>query len=232
MQKVSELYRTIFENSLHEKEVRINIAGVDYTQKNIISATTYGGMYNPFGIGNAAARQITLEILPLGEIPRQAEIKAFVRLVLGEQKSEWLQKGVFFITKRNMDKRTGVLKIEGFDAMLKSESVWLTPDYDLESWPMPQVDAVKDIAYRMGVEVDERTVLSTEFPVAYPIDENGDLTMREVLSYIAVSNAGNWIITDEGKLLLIGTGDLPPETNYLITEYGSAITFGGVRILV
>lgn len=232
MQKVSELYRTIFENSLHEKEVRINIAGVDYTQTNIVSATVYGGMYNPFGIGNAAARQITLEILPLGEIPRQAEIKVFVRLVLGEQKSEWLQKGVFFISKRNADKRTGALKIEGFDAMLKSESVWLTSDYDTENWPMPQIDAVRDIAYRMGVEVDERTVLSTEFPVAYPIDENGDLTMREVLSYIAVSNAGNWVITDEGKLLLIGTGDLPPETNYLITEYGSAITFGGVRILV
>ena len=64
----------------------------------------------------------------------------------------------------------------------------------------------------------------------YPVDENGDMTMREVLSGIAISNAGNWVITLEGKLLLIKITDIPPETNYLITEDGDAITFGGVRI--
>lgn len=56
--------------------------------------------------------------------------------------------------------------------------------------------------------------------------------MREVLGYIAVSNAGNWIITDEGKLLLVKFGDIPAETNYLVEEGGFAITFGGDRILV
>ena len=56
--------------------------------------------------------------------------------------------------------------------------------------------------------------------------------MREILSYIAVSNAGNWIITDAGKLLLVGYGDLPEETNFLVTERGEAILFGEVRLLV
>ena len=56
--------------------------------------------------------------------------------------------------------------------------------------------------------------------------------MREVLSGIAVSNCGNWIITDGGKLRLIVYGDIPAETNYLIDENGYAILFGGVRILV
>ena len=54
----------------------------------------------------------------------------------------------------------------------------------------------------------------------------------EALGRIAVANAGNWTITDEGKLLLVGLNSMPAETHYLITETGSAITFGGVRILV
>ena len=48
----------------------------------------------------------------------------------------------------------------------------------------------------------------------------------------SVSNAGNWVMSDEGKLLLLRYGDIPPETNYLVTEYGAAITLGGVKILV
>lgn len=60
----------------------------------------------------------------------------------------------------------------------------------------------------------------------------GELTMTDILEGVAVSNAGNWVMSDEGKLLLLRYGDIPPETHYLVTEYGDAITFGGVRILV
>lgn len=232
MQTTSELYKQILSDPNHYKETKIVIAGTGYGQGNIVSVRTSGGLYTTPGIGNCAARQIDLSILPIGEIPRQAQIKVYVRVVLGEQSSEWIPKGVFFISTRKRDKRTGYLTITGYDAMLKAEAVWLTSDYDTENWPMSQQEAAEDIAYRMGVEVDPRTVLTTSFPVDYPVDENGDLTMREVLGYIAVSNAGNWIITDEGKLLLVKYGDIPPETYYLVEENGFAITFGGDRILV
>ena len=97
---------------------------------------------------------------------------------------------------------------------------------------MPAATAVADIAARMGVAVDSRTVLDAAFPMQYPVDDKGDMTMREALGRIAVANAGNWTITDEGKLLLVGLNSMPAETHYLITETGRAITFGGVRILV
>lgn len=232
MQTTSELYKQILSDPEHHKETKLDIAGTEYTEANIVSVETSGGLYTTPGIGNCAARQINLEVLPIGTIPRQAQIKVYVRLVLGEQASEWIPKGTFFISTRSRNKVTDSLTITGYDAMLKAESVWLNSDYDTENWPMSQADAVNDIAYRMGVEVDSRTVLSTQFPVNYPVDENGDLTMREVLGYIAVSNAGNWIITDEGKLLLVKFGDIPDETHYLVEEEGYCITFGGDRILV
>ena len=155
-----------------------------------------------------------------------------MRLRLGEQVSEWIPKGVFFFSTRKTDRITGVLSVHGYDAMLKAEETWLDSSYDAKTWPMPAATAVADIAARIGVAVDSRTVLDAAFPMQYPVDDKGDMTMREALGRIAVANAGNWTITDEGKLLLVGLNSMPAETNYLITETGSAITFGGVRILV
>ena len=232
MHRTSDLYTEIYQNPLHRKETRVDIAGVTYSGGDIVSNTVYGGIFSAPGIGICAARQIALTVFPKGDIPRQAKIEVFVRLTLDDKASEWLPKGVFFIRTRQKDKRTGALTISGADAMLKAEAVWLNDDYKYDEWPKTQDEAVRDIAQRMGVEVDSRTVLSPQFPVDYPIDENGDLTMRQVLSFIAVSNAGNWVITDEGKLRLLAFGVLPPETNYLVTEYGEAITLAGVRILV
>ena len=211
MQTTSDLYKTLLHNQNHEKEIKLNIAGVEYGMGNIISCSTSGGIFSEPGIGNCTSRQIQLEIFPIEEIPRQAQIQIFVRLVLSEQISEWIPKGVFFISTREKNKLTGALKITGYDAMLKTEQTWLTADYATNVWPMSQADAAADIASRISVEIDSRTVLSADYPVEYPTGENGDLTMREVLGYIATSNAGNWIITDDGKLRLIGYADTPAE---------------------
>ena len=211
MQETSALHKEIFAAPGHYAEHKVLVAGVEYGSEDLVSISSSGGLFDTFGVGNCAARQLDISLLPKGEIPRQAKLQVFTRLVLGIQTSEWLPKGEFFISTRDLNKRSGVLSITAYDAMLKGEDIWLTADYDTQSWPMDQSKAVADIAARMGVEVDSRTVLSTKFPVAYPVDENGDLTMREVLGYIAVSNAGNWTVTDQGRLRLVPLADLTQE---------------------
>lgn len=234
MHTVSDLWQQMLADPAHAVEAKLKIAGVEYNEDKIVrkSLMVYGGLYSTFGIGNCSARQIDVKLYPKGTIPRQAKIEGFVRLVLGDQVSEWIPKGVFFFSTRKTDRVTGVLSVHGYDAMLKAEEIWLDSSYDAKTWPMPAATAVADIAARMGVEVDSRTVLDEAFPMQYPVDDKGDMTMREALGRIAVANAGNWTITDEGKLLLVGLNSMPAETHYLITETGSAITFGGVRILV
>ena len=81
----------------------------------------------------------------------------------------------------------------------------------------------------MGVNLDKRTVLNSAYTIDYPAN---DYTVRNELCFIAAAHGGNWIITDAGDLLLVPLLSMPAETNYLITEYGDAITFGGVKILV
>ena len=234
MHTVSNLYSRLLANRNHCVEAKLVIAGEEYSQADIVadSLSVYGGLYSSFGIGNCCARQIDFQIFPKGTIPRQAKVEVYARLVAGEQASEWIPKGVFFFATRQTDRKTGVLTVHGYDAMLKAEETWLDSSYDSETWPMPAATAVADIAQRMGITVDSRTVLETAFPVQYPVDDDGDMTMREALARIAVSNAGNWIITDEGALLLVGLYSLPEETSNLLTESGDALTVGGTRILV
>ena len=90
--------------------------------------------------------------------------------------------------------------------------------------------AANTLAALMGITVDSRSQISNTYTIDYPAN---NYTIRDVLGYIATANAGNWIITAANKLLLVPlNGSMPPETYYLITEDGDAITFAGTRILV
>lgn len=203
MIETTDLYKEILAGT-HYKEWKLDIAGVEYTEANIVSASIPPvGLFEKFGIGNCVARELDIEILPISDIPRQAEIKVFVRLVGNGAVSEWLPQGVFFISTRQKDKLTGALSIVAFDAMLKAEEVWITSDYADAEWPWTNTAVVEDIANRMGVEIDARTILNDKYPVDYPVDEYGDMTMREVLAGVAVGNGGNWIISNTGSLLLL-----------------------------
>ena len=245
MHVTSDLYKTILQTPGHEKEHRAFIAGVE--QKILKKAETkYSNLNMPPlvkgslfvgskpSVGGCVSRQIDIMIKPKGTIPRMAEIKLETRLVLkdfvtGEitSTSEWLPKGTFYIDTRQTDKVSGALIIHGYDAMLKAEQPFLT-DTTEDDWPKPMDEAVEEIAERMGVTVDSRTVVSHTLQAGYPLE----YTMREGLGFIASAHAGNWIITDAGELRLVGLADIPPETFYLVTEDGDAILFGDTRILI
>jgi hypothetical protein len=209
-------------------EYQVDIGGTMYGMKDIQSCTIERPLFDKLSVGNACSAELDISLWPTSTIPRMATIKPYARK---ESSEAWTQLGVFYTDTREVS--NGLMSIVAYDAMLKGEATWLTSDYDTDDWPKSQDDSVQDIAGRLGVEVDSRTVLSDKYPVDYPIDEDGEKTMRQVLCEIAAANGGNWVITNEGKLLLVPLFDsMPEETNYLVSEGGDAITFGGVRILV
>ena len=237
MQNTSDLYKSIRDNPLCSAETRATFAGVLYEQDRLSPPETSGSLF-PDGkpsVGNCISRQLDLTIFPVGRtIPRMAEIKLETRLVIkdtltGEvlQASEWIPKGTFYIDTRETDKVTGVMTIHGYDAMLKAEQMLLTETTE-DDWPKPMDEVVTEIAARMGLTLDSRTVVSHAMTVGFPLE----YTMRELLGYIAVAHAGNWIITDTGQLRLVKLTDTPAETYYLVSEEGDAILFGDTRILI
>lgn len=236
MQTTSDIYTSLYKNPDHTEEVKVSVAGVEYDEGRIFSLHTYGGLFanGVPAVGCCVSREIDLSIRPYGTIPRMAEIKVFKRLVLRDfrtdqilEASEWIPKGVFFIDTRQSLNGGQALSIRGYDILLQAESQFLD-ESEAGEWPRPAPEVVAQIAQRLGVSVDPRTVLNVDYMVSYPMD----YTMREILGHIAAAHAGNWVTTDAGALLLVRLAAIPPETSYLVDEQGEAISFGGVRLIV
>lgn len=181
-------------------------------------------------IGDCVSSEIDVSLLqPAAHIPRQARLVPYVRLTDGARSSEWLQQGVYFIDTRASSGSDSVKKmtLHGYDAMLKAEADY--PPSSLQ-WPARDIDVIREISEAMGVAVDARTVaiMTKGYRIEYP----GDYSQRETLGYIASLYAGCFVMSDLGELRLIQLAGIPPETRYLVTGNGQAITFGGVRIRV
>jgi len=224
-QKTSALWTKLFRMRDTTREYQFDIAGIIYGPESEISHSVDAGLYEEFGIGNAATAKLTLTLYA-SDIPRGAAIKRYIRLRNQDQVSEWLLKGVFFTSRRTED--DGQWTIDAFDAMHKAERVWV-PEESLV-FPLTMPDAVMEFARLIGVEMDPRTRLNPAYIIDYPYEN--DYTIRDELRFIAAAHGGNWIITDEGRLLLVPLLSAPPETHYLITQFGDAITLGGVKLLV
>lgn len=257
MQTTSKLYQKIFSgphrmetslvigesgNLTDEKGNRILFGGTSiliatggpntgYTKNRLISVTTTARAFtDKKTVGNCISQQIKVSMIkPFGYIPRMARMSLYIRLVNNEEASEWIPRGVFFIDTRSTDKQKGfeILNIHGYDAMLKAEADFPPSKLD---WPAKDIDVVTDIARFMDVGLDSRTlnVMTEGYLIQNPIE----YSCREILSFIAASYGGNWIITDAGELRLLPWNSQPPETSYLVDQAGNRITFGGVHIIV
>lgn len=241
MYPVSEIWTTLAARSNHVFESKVAVNGVDYQGSQIFGMSVDLRMFseNQPSVGGCLAAELTLSMLaPSVTIPRMATVNPFVRVRAGIQTSEWIPQGKFFIDTRETTANGDglpILTIHAFDAMLKAEADYPSSSH---SWPYSDVNVVKEIAKAMGLQstitattgIDSRTLaLMTK---GYQIGLPAGFSMRGVLSNIAAMYAGNFVMSYDGKLLLIPINGIPEETNYLITAAGDAITFGGVRILV
>ena len=202
-----------------------------FRESSIISMSTPQTIFsdsNPT-VGNCIAGQITVEMMkPKGDIPRRARLAPYVRLTNGDEHSEWIQKGVFFIDHREYSgDENERMVINGYDHIILTEDEFPSSTHE---WPRTDIDVVRDIASEIGTDLDSRTVkiMNKGYKINYP----AGYSMREVLENIAAMYAGSFIMSDTGELLLVTMFGIPKETSYLIDNVGFAITFGGDRILV
>lgn len=227
MYTVSQTWDDIMRNPEHWFEVKVAINGVEYNQSNIMGLSTSQRMFSGEqpSVGACLSSELTLRMLtPSVTITRMATVEPYVRVTDGEQISEWIPQGIYFIDTRdtsNNDDDLNILTLHCYDAMLKTEAMYPETTHE---WPWTDTDVVDEIAAAIGVSVDMRTYdVMTD---AYDIPLPASYTMREVLSNIAAMYAGNWVMTYEGKLLLIAINGIPEETSLLVDEIGDVIMFG------
>lgn len=224
------------------KEIRLDIGNRDgtdtftYRERDIVSLKTDRELFTGApSVGNCVCGELTAELmLPSAKVPINGKLVPYVR---EEGTLEWHQKSEFFVFNRNTDEATEVLRITAYDAIYRGEESF-TQEGDQGEWPRTDIDVMDEIATRTGSRVSDatRAVMTSGYQVQYPgivmkdgtlkPDGDGALTMREVAGRVASFYAGNWIIDNNGEWRLVCLGDVAPETNYLVTGYGSPITLG------
>lgn len=229
MRQRSELWRRIAARGRFREETVAVIGGVTYTA---ISAPEIEGSLcsDAMSVGNCNVSSMKIAILTDDVISKSAEVIIKARIIEGDMVSEWKEFGTFYIDKR--EKNHGLVTLQCFDSMLKASQRYgdpTDPD-DRIGWPKSQKACVEEIAARIGVEIDPRTVINTEeqYQCQYP----NDYTMLQVLGYIGGCHGGNWIITPENKLRLVPLVALMPETYDIIDEYYDKIyTVEGYKLV-
>ena len=83
-QTTSSLWKTLWRTRGTKKEYQFDINGVIYGPAHEVEHSVDTGLYEEFGIGNAATAKLTLTLYA-DNIPRAATIKRFIRLRNGCQ---------------------------------------------------------------------------------------------------------------------------------------------------
>ena len=243
MRETSDLYKRLLADPGHIKEIRLIIAGEIYDESKIVlsSLVTTEPLFaaDKLSIGGAVAREISFSAFLSDNVPKRAKIIHQVRLRLGDEVSEWMQKGEYYISTRRRDRVTGLTEVHGYDSMLTSEQAWKPADTDV--FPMPMKEAVEKTAAILKIPLDPRNVFKTgdAYKVDYPVADGtvsedqqvAGLPIRQVWRWVAAAMGGNFIINDLGQLRLVPVSDVTA-TGYLADENGRAITFGENAILV
>lgn len=187
----------------HRVEYKLNIDGVDYAGENLQGNPVISKpLLDKPAIGRVCSATMKAVIRPIDgvTIPKAARTYCYCRLVSqdGNTVTEWVKQGCFYVSSRS-GKTNITLNMR--DDMVKAGQTYFDKAA-LYDWPKQQDLVVADIARIMGVEIDNRTILSTgsSYRVNYLAS---DTLISEVLSYIAASNGGNWMMTEEGRLRLV-----------------------------
>lgn len=198
-------------------DIWVKLAQRDYAMetKAVIGDKTYKAisapkinrslMSKPLSVGNCISATLGLSILTDDVLDAKVPIVIKGRLTDGQSVSEWLPFGTFYINQKSSYK--GLWTVSCYDAMLKANQSYLSADSDGTGWPKAMSDVVAEIAYRIGVSVDSRTVINTGEDYTVPCPTG--LTMMQVLGYIGGCHGGNWIITEDNALRLVPLMDSP-----------------------
>ena len=212
---------------MYEYRIDIQISGGTETllADQIFSCNIKRSLFEDFGIGNACSSEMNCELLNPTDPVKGGMVRPYIREV---GSSTWTPKGIFYIYEREWDDSKTTLRLHCFDAMIKAETEFFTSG-SIGTWPRLMSTVASQVASIMGASIDSRTSFNGSYYTQY---QSNDITCRELLAEIAAAHGGNWMMTDEGKLLLVPLFSIPTETYYIVDEDGNPLVFGtDTRIL-
>jgi len=201
MHQVSEAFQRILQTDYTaEFRLMVNDYFAVWKDKLISLSAKYRAMGDEApGVGYACAATLDAEMLyPDDDIPNGAKITLQCRIRNSSEASEWINKGVFWVDRRDIRRDANgtpvTMQIEAYDSMVKCEF-----EIDVTGWTA-KTDAqlLTEIMTKAGVS-------SAWVPdKGYTIDTAPDkMTGRDVIGFLAAMYGGNAAFDDNGQLRLI-----------------------------
>ena len=149
--------------------------------------------YGSLTIGTVYAKTLEVMLIPgIVTIPKMAEVNLYSA---PEGTTTWTPRGSFYVDTRRKGEFT--LTLTCIDKVLKMEDPFIQDNVP-DTWPQTMLDAATLVCQRIGITIDAGTTISNTWTVPY----TNDMTMREVMGFIASAHAGNFIISDSDTLIL------------------------------
>jgi hypothetical protein len=181
-------------------------------------------------IGSVIANKLVLTIQTSDEIASNAKIVPEVRLNGDSGYSEWIKLGSFYIDNRTW--QNGVWKLTAYDKLITTTQTYVSA----LTYPETMKNVLTEICTILGVTLD--THASSEMDAFYEVPyEDADITIRDMLSYIASANAACVKITPDETLDLIildkstpANVTIPPSDYERLKQTNPAKTYTRVKV--
>ena len=121
MQTTSATWKALWASGDAWLDVRATINGTVYTAMTA-PVINRAMMQQGLSIGSAVAATCSMTVRTTDTIPKSATVTLEMRLNDGTTASEWLPAGTYYISHRSRDPINGLVTLECYDAMLKSNA--------------------------------------------------------------------------------------------------------------
>ena len=197
---VSQKFKDYAANPDRLVEFKCLIDGVEYDKTKIIDIDIEDAIISgeDFELGSVVSSKLGLTIRTSDAIANNAEMKPYVRFIVGGDTTEWIQQGTMYVDSRF--KNANVYKFSSYDKLITSQKPYET---DL-LFPNTQAQVLIELAYNLGIEVDEAT--TTMINPAYMVPTKPDskqYTYRDIIKFIAISHGCCARMSNTGKLQFV-----------------------------
>lgn len=197
MYDTSDNFKSYAENTSRTVDVKIVIGESEYLKNSIVELEIEDSIISEeeFELGGCITSRMNLTLKTDDLIPNNAEMKVYMRYVLGAESSEWLPLGVFYIDSRSYQNK--MWKFVCFDKLIVSQKYY---DSALV-FPNTMHQVLIELCYNLGITISSGLLESIN--LTYMINSKPDYgirTYRDMIRFIASAHGKVAKLNKNGEL--------------------------------
>jgi len=209
---VSELFKQYITKSDREFEVKALVGAITYNNTSVIEFEIDDSVVSSdnFSIGNVITSKLTFQIKTADTIPTNAKITPYVRLNGSGGFTEWVALGSYYIDNRGH--QNGVWKFTCYDKLILTQQTFVSALV----YPISMQLVFNEIVAQLSLVVDSSVVINPAYMIPY---KDLDITIRDMLGYIASAHGASVKMTKDEKLAFVKFLPDAAKTLILASDY-------------